>query len=157
MFIFDIDGVLADVTHLLPLIDQSLPKDKRDYDQYYSRIGEALPIEPALLMCADLLNTDNGFIFLTGRSERCRSQTLAWLNYQLPIENQISRHDLWMRKDGDERPAHEVKGDLIAELIANTGIETQNLIVFEDDRRCVEMYKQLGCYVCHVKHDKARS
>jgi hypothetical protein len=31
------------------------------------------------------------------------------------------------------------------------------LQLFEDDPHCAEMYESLGCYVCHVKHEKARS
>lgn len=155
MFIFDIDGVLADVTHLLPLISQDLPKDKRDYDQYYRRIGEALPIEPALEMCSDLLNADNSLVFITGRRESSRRDTVEWLlRHFKPI-----RHDflLYMRPDYDERPAYGVKGDLIASVIKHTLTDPKAMIIFEDDRQCVEMYKQLGCYVNHVKHDKARS
>ena len=162
MFIFDIDGVLADVTHLLPLINQSLPKEKRDYDQYYKRIGEALPIEGGKILGQGLIM--HKVVFITGRRESSRCDTVAWL---LRHFKPMQRHDclVYMRPDDDERPAHEVKRDLFAQMQKDyfnanhwpRTVEASEIVVFEDDRRCVEMYKQLGCYVNHVKHDKARS
>lgn len=161
MFIFDIDGVLADVTHLLPLISQDLSKEKRDYDQYYQRIGEALPIEGGKILGQGLIM--HKVVFITGRRESSRCDTVDWLHRHF---KPMQRHDclLYMRPDGDERPAHEVKRDLFAQMQneyfkANhwpRTVEPSDIVVFEDDRQCVEMYKQLGCYVNHVKHDKAR-
>ena len=70
-----------------------------------------------------------------------------------------------LHDDGDERPAHEVKRDLFAQMQKDyfnanhwpRKVEESDIVVFEDDSHCVEMYQKMGCYVNHVKHDKARS
>ena len=56
LYIFDIDGVLADVTHLLPLIQG----EHKDFEGYYSRIGEALPLKT---MCATLVHIIFNLLF----------------------------------------------------------------------------------------------
>lgn len=157
MFIFDIDGVLADVTHLLPLISQDLPKEKHDYDEYYRRIGEAVPIKAGQALSRAFVM--HKVYFVTGRSKRCMADTLAWLkkHFGRGVGRGLSEKQLYMRADDDKRPAHEVKSELICLMMQDTYTTASDIVVFEDDRRCVEMYKQLGCYVNHVKHDKARS
>jgi hypothetical protein len=157
LYIFDIDGVLADITHLLPLIQG----EHKDFDGYYSRIGEALPIEAGISI-ADaflfMLNEDgvNGmFHFVTGRSECSREVTGDWLVNTLHwLKSDFKLH---MRGNTDRRLAQDLKRGIIQRISVETGVPFSDMVVFEDDKDCARMYKQLGCYVCHVKHDKARS
>lgn len=156
MFIIcDIDGVLASITHLLPLIQG----ENKDFDAYYSRIGKALPIQKGLRIADALLFTlyEDGvrdkFHFVTGRSERSRGTTEDWLLDNL---NWLG-FDLHMRSNTDRRPAHEVKHDIIQRISKETGVPFNEMVVFEDDPQCAKMYESLGCYVCHVRHEKAKS
>jgi hypothetical protein len=156
MFIIcDIDGVLASITHLLPLIQG----ENKDFDAYYSRIGEALPIQEGLRIADALLFTlyEDGvrdkFHFVTGRSEHSRGTTEDWLIDNL---NWLG-FDLHMRSNTDRRPAHEVKHDIIQRISKETGVPFNKMTVFEDDPQCAKMYESLGCYVCHVRHEKAKS
>jgi hypothetical protein len=155
LYIFDIDGVLAAVTHLLPLIQG----EHKDFDAYYSRIGEALPIQEGLRIADALLFTlyEDGvrdkFYFVTGRSERSRGATEDWLLDNL---NWLGFR-VHMRSNKDFRPAHEVKHDIIQRISQETGVPFSDMVVFEDDPKCAKMYESLGCYVCHVRHEKAKS
>jgi hypothetical protein len=161
MFIFDIDGVLADVTHLLYLITG----ENKDFDAYYSRIGEALPLWHGLSILYGLnrqlygLNrqaflTQGAIYFVTGRSELSRNDTLEWLQRHGACGE---RPNLHMRSNTDRRPAHEVKHDIIQRISKETGVPFTDMVVFEDDPQCAKMYESLGCYVCHVRHEKAKS
>ena len=156
LYIFDIDGVLADVTHLLPLIQG----ENKDFDAYYSRIGEALPIEGAIsiLEAFDVCSREGMFgadiHFVTGRSELSRETTTKWLQKHGCAGE---RPNLHMRGNTDRRYAQDVKRGIVQRISTETGIPFSDMVVFEDDKDCARMYKQLGCYVCHVKHDKARS
>jgi hypothetical protein len=158
LYIFDIDGVLADVTHLLYLITG----ENKDFNAYYSRIGEALPIAQgcevlrAITMCAWTQQTypHGDIYFVTGRSELSRETTIKWLQKHRACGE---RPNLHMRSNKDFRPAHEVKHDLIQRISKETGVPFNEMIVFEDDPQCAKMYESLGCYVCHVRHDKAKS
>jgi hypothetical protein len=162
IFIFDIDGVLADVTHLLPLITGS----NKDYELYYSRIDEAVPIIRGLRLNGGIMyaTQTSSFsdeprhlcYFVTGRREQSRKETTEWL-YKNIAHHVYGNHKLYMRGDKDLRHAKEVKYDIIQTINKETGVPFNNMTVFEDDPQCAEMYESLGCYVCHVKHDKARS
>jgi hypothetical protein len=151
LYIFDIDGVLADITHLLPLIQGK----EKDFETYYKRIGEAKPIPLGVSLLQGINKHSHERVwFLTGRSEVCKDITIQWLQkHGLCGESP----NLRMRANGDERYADVVKRDLIQRACFRTGIQYDRMLCFEDDTNVARMYKQLGCYVCHVKHDKARS
>ena len=157
LYIFDIDSVLADVTHLLPLITG----ENKDYETYYSRIGEALPLKAGISIADTFLlklyedGVNGMFHFVTGRSECSREITSDWLSDNL---NWLKSYfNLHMRGNTDRRPAYQVKRGIIQRIHNKTGVPYAEMTVFEDDPQCAEMYESLGCYVCHVKHDKAKS
>ena len=154
LYIFDIDCVIADVTHLLYLVKG----ENKDFDAYYSRIGEALPLWNGLMILHGLNRQaflGNGSVhFVTGRSELSRNGTLEWLQRHGACGE---RPNLHMRSNTDRRPAHEVKYDIIERICKKNGRTFNEMTVFEDDPKCAKMYRSLGCYVCHVRHEKAKS
>ncbi|BEP15952.1 hypothetical protein acdb102_42630 [Acidothermaceae bacterium B102] len=97
--VLDIDGVLADVRHRLHHLER--------HPQNWSAFFAAAPGDPLLpegAAVAARLALDHEVVYLTGRPERCREDTVAWL----------SRHDLpegrlIMRANEDRRPARQTK------------------------------------------------
>lgn len=159
LYIFDIDGVIADVTELLFLI-QHTPKN---FDFYYECIGDARPIQSGIKIFDAILLKEYEELkhgspirvhFVTGRNEISRDATTTWL------ENNLNWNEEWfklhMRSKTDRRPAWKVKHDIVQRIHTETATPFSEMIVFEDDSDCVAMYKKLGCYVCHVKHSKAK-
>jgi hypothetical protein len=130
-YVFDIDGTLADITHRLPFIQ----KEPKDWDAFFDACSEDKPIQHiinvamALCMCAPV-------IFVSGRAERCRGKTEAWLMEHLSFDE-----PLYMRKDGDHRPDNEVKSELLDRLLAD-GHEPQ--LVFDDRSQVVRMWRERG-------------
>ena len=122
--VFDIDGVLADVSHRLHFL-QSHP-------QRWERFFTAADRDPLLHEGATRLRAalvDHEVIYLTGRPERTRTLTRRWLR----------RHDLptgplLMREDHDHRPARWMKRDALREL----GRERTVASVLDDDPAVVE-------------------
>jgi acid phosphatase class B len=157
LYIFDIDGVLADITHLLPLIQGK----EKDFETYYKRIGEAKAIKGGIAIADSILNTLNNdgnsgmFYFITGRNESSRELTTQWLEQELSWNKK--HYTIHMRGNTDRRYAQDLKREIIQRISIETGVPFSDMVVFEDDTNVARMYKQLGCYVCHVKHDKARS
>lgn len=160
LYIFDIDGVLADITNLLPLITG----EARDYDTYYGRISEPIPIELGICVIDAILlkeydSSSDGnrsrVHFVTGRNEISREATMTWLKRNLKWDE--NWYTLHMRSGRDRRPAWEVKHATIQKIHKTTNTPFSEMVVFEDDSDCVDMYVKLGCYVNHVKHAKARS
>ncbi|GAA4551639.1 LNS2 domain-containing protein [Pseudonocardia xishanensis] len=117
--VFDIDGVLADVTHRLHHL--------RARPQRWERFFAAADVDPLLEEGANRLRkaqVDHDVVYLTGRPERNRRLTERWL----------ARHDLptgplHMRDDYDYRPAREMKREVLRWLAEEHEIAS----VLDDD------------------------
>lgn len=139
--IFDIDGTLADCTHRLHLIGETPPK----WDEFFAGCADDQPITH-MLFVADTLAASTNIIFVTGRPERSREATLAWLKQHLPggegwAWSEDSRRDLYMRADGDHRPDTIVKSELLDQVHADGHLP---LLVFEDRAKVVKMWRERG-------------
>lgn len=133
-FVFDLDGTLADPTHRLRHIQQE-PKDWRSF---FADVGKDDLIEPVAKL---LLSLDWGTrsVILSGRSDECRDATMDWLDQMA-----IPYARLYMRREGDHRPDHIVKQDMLKQLLA----DGYRPILFIDDRdQVVNMWRELG-YTC---------
>jgi len=135
--VLDIDGVLADVRHRLHHL-QGRPKD-------WVSFFAAAPDDPALDQGRDLarrLAADHEVVYLTGRPERCRQDTLTWLDEQgLPAGR------LLMRGDADRRPARVTKVEALRRLQLDRPVET----MVDDDARVVEAVRAAGFTIVHVE------
>lgn len=141
MFIFDIDGTIADLGHRLHFIQQEPP----DWESFFASCGKDEPIvEVISLMRAIALRHD--IALLTGRSDECRNTTENWLDrYDVPY---CSMH---MRKHGDHRQDNVVKGELLDVLLTENDIPIQMIAgVFEDRNQVVAMYRNRGLRVYQV-------
>lgn len=127
---FDIDGVLADVRHRLPY----LARQPKDWDAFFA----AAPADPPLaegIALAVQANRDCEVSYVTGRPERCRADTEAWLD-----RHGLPRGRLLMRGSRDHRPARVAKVELLAEL-ATEGVVA---IVVDDDPAVCDAYERAG-------------
>jgi phosphoglycolate phosphatase-like HAD superfamily hydrolase len=136
-YLFDIDGTLADLSHRLPHI-QKTPKD---WDAFFDACEHDAPI-PHMLGVANTLAVDRSVVFVSGRAERCRAATMAWLKKHLPLlEWEDDARELYMRKDGDHRPDNEVKLELLEKIRAD-GYEP--IMAFDDRDQVVKMWRGAG-------------
>lgn len=134
--IFDIDGTLADCTHRLHHIEQS-PKD---WDAFFAECGNDSPILETTAVCQALHTCHFDIGFWTGRPERTRDATVAWLGFF------VGRWTQWrplrMRGDNDHRPDTVVKMEYI------DGDPPD--LIFEDRQRVVDAYRERGIRVYQV-------
>lgn len=128
--VVDIDGVVADVRHRLHHLDRR-PKD---WDRFFADAADD-PLLGEGAAVVDRLDADHEVVFLTGRPERCRADTEAWLE-----ANGLGGHLLVMRPPGTFRPAAEVKVALLAELAAGREVG----IVVDDDPSVVAAMRAAG-------------
>lgn len=77
-------------------------------------------------------------VIVTGRPEYCRPQTADWLR-----ENGISYKRMYMRPDGDYRPASEMKLILAGLVLKNYQVEAW----YEDCSAVSEMLRKIGICV----------
>lgn len=126
--VFDIDGVLADVSHRLHYLDV------HRWEKFFA----AAHADPLLDEGADRLRAaqdEHDVVYLTGRPERNRRLTETWLRgFGLPTG------PLFMRPDDDHRPARYVKREVLR-LLAR---EREIAMILDDDPAVVRVLTEDG-------------
>lgn len=118
--ILDLDGVLADVRHRLRHVEGPV----KDWHAFFAGIPDDPPLAEGFAIVERLRADGHDLVVLTGRPERTRADTERWL----------ARHGLpgvpvHMRRDGDRRPARQVKRSVVRRLAAGRSIA----VVVDDD------------------------
>ena len=142
LYVFDIDGTVADCSHRLHYITE----DKKDYKSFYAEIVNDTPIKNVIDFMTDLFNSitfDDKFIFLTGRSDECRQQTTDWLKKHCC---DIDSYEVLMRRKGDYREDTIIKKELLDKYL-NINQNYEVAVIFEDRTSVVDMWRKEG-YTC---------
>ena len=132
----DLDGVLADVRHRLHHVTDR----PNDWDAFFA----AAPrdgLHPEGKAVVEHLRQEHEVVYLTGRPERCRADTVAWL-----AEHGLDGHELIMRSSRDRRPAAVVKVEVIARRFGDRDVA----MVVDDDDRVVAAMRAAGHLVLHA-------
>lgn len=124
----DIDGTIADLTHRLHFSKG----DMKDWDKFFSEVKNDKPRKNII----EILNAhrEDGYevIFVSGRPERCRRDTLHWM-WKNGVVAGGEEPVLFMRQDGDHRPDTQVKSDIYDTFLVNYPIER----VYDDRPRVI--------------------
>lgn len=105
--VIDIDGVLADVRHRL----HHLRGARKDWRAFFAEVDADPLMEQGHAAATDAAGQGLGIVYLTGRPEGCRAETVSWLaRHGLPAGS------LLMRPERDRRPAREYKVQALREL-----------------------------------------
>lgn len=131
--VFDLDGTLADVRHRL----RFLYARPRDWDSFFRAAPHDPPLAEGVALAGELAQHSE-LAYVTGRPERCRADTVAWLDSQ-----GLPRGRLLMRDAGDRRPAYVVKLRLLRRLAEDHSIT----MVVDDDERVCDAYGKAGFHV----------
>ena len=135
--VFDIDGVLADVRHRLHHV-AARPKD---WDAFFAAAPKDPPLAEGLGAVATARDAGHAVVYLTGRPERCRADTLEWL-----AAHGLPSGELFMRADTDRRPARVTKLATLRRLARQVHVE----VVVDDDDAVVQMVRAAGFPVLHA-------
>ena len=138
IIVCDVDGTLSNHDHRIGLVTGP----KKDYEAYYSKMYLDVPFpEAQRVLKSFTLNPALGFWLLTGRPERYRAATEAWLREHFSF---LTRYHLFMRPDGDYTKASIFKERVLqSKLIA----EELEPIFIDDDLRNAEMYSRYGIFL----------
>jgi phosphoglycolate phosphatase-like HAD superfamily hydrolase len=150
LYIFDIDGTVADLTHRLHLIGAEngtfVSADQpKDWNAFYKACYNDLPIFEVIAIARALHAAGHTIVYSTGRTTSIYGETIAWLKkYRLPSPERI-----FMRPDGDHREDAVVKSELFDQI--NAAYANEKLGgVFEDRQQVVDMYRARGVRVFQV-------
>lgn len=144
IYIFDIDGTIADLSHRLHFIEDK----PSDWKAFFTACGDDKPIQDVIDLAWKLADTSE-IVLISGRSDECREATVAWLKqHKFPAPSR----KVYMRKAGDHRVDSIVKSELLDELIRDWSVPEHFQIagVFEDRKQVVDMYRSRGLRVFHV-------
>ena len=129
----DIDGTVADASKRV----HYLKEQPKNWDAFYRECDQDDPIEEIIELIRSL-DRRYRVVFCTDRRESERQKTLAWLNKH---HIHIANSQLLMRKDGDFRPDHVCK----PELVSKHGIENKDIaFVLEDRDSMVKYWRSQG-------------
>ncbi|MEO6205847.1 MAG: hypothetical protein ABIO67_10770 [Mycobacteriales bacterium] len=128
--VFDIDGVLADVRHRLVHVEQQ-PKN---WDAFFAAAVDDPVLEQGRALCLESAK-DCEVVYVTGRPERCRTDTLAWFGRHGLPEGRLS-----MRNARDRRPARVAKPEQLRRLAQDSVVA----VVVDDDPQVCDAYEKAG-------------
>lgn len=128
--VFDIDGVLANVSHRVHFLEHS----HQDWGGFFGAAWRdpALPEGVALVAQA---SQDCEIAYLTGRPEWCRRATHDWL-----LAHGFPDGTLVMRGNHDHRPARKAKPPMLRKLAKGRVVA----VVVDDDFEVCDAYETAG-------------
>lgn len=130
--VFDLDGTLADVRHRLRFVEGT----PRDWDAFFAAAPDDPPLIDGVRLARTCVESDGHEIaYVTGRPERCRADTTAWLT-----RHGLPEGRLLMRGPDDRRPARTTKPELLQRLARDRAIA----VVVDDDPLVCDAYEQAG-------------
>ncbi|MFC5670224.1 hypothetical protein [Streptomyces incanus] len=135
--VFDLDNTLADTAHR----QRFLECRPRDWDAFFA----TAPEDPSLAEGIALVHAsaqECEIVYLTGRPERCRRDTLDWLAAQGLPEGPVH-----MRGDADRRPARYTKLAILRRLARTREIR---VLVDDDELVCADA-RRAGFTVVHAR------
>ncbi|MFE9642911.1 HAD family acid phosphatase [Streptomyces sp. NPDC006365] len=121
--VFDLDNTLADTAHR----QRFLERRPRDWDAFFAAAPHDPPLTEGVALALEHAE-ECEVVYLTGRPERCREDTVEWLAAQGLPEGRI-----WMRRDNDRRPARRTKLEILRGLARNREVR---VLVDDDELVC---------------------
>ncbi|MFF6826407.1 hypothetical protein [Streptomyces longwoodensis] len=117
--VFDLDNTLADTAHR----QRFLERRPRDWDAFFAAAPQDPPLAEGIALAVQSAAACE-VVYLTGRPERCRRDTLEWLAAHGCPEGRV-----YMRRDGDRRPARRTKLEILGRLARARDVR----VVVDDD------------------------
>jgi hypothetical protein len=138
--VVDLDGVVADVRHRL----RHIQGRRKNWDAFFADAVHD-DVHPEGLAAVEALAAEHDLVFLTGRPERCRADTEAWLE-----RHGLGGHKVVMRPEGDRQPAASLKRKLLGRMAPPEGV----VLVVDDDTAVCESLRAAGYRVKQADWEK---
>ncbi|WP_328778950.1 hypothetical protein OHT68_06575 [Streptomyces canus] len=135
--VFDLDNTLADTAHR----QRFLERRPRDWDAFFAAAPKDPPIPEGIALVLERAE-ECEILYLTGRPERCRRDTLAWLGAQGLPEGRV-----YMRRNDDRRPARRTKLEILKQLARTREVR----VLVDDDELVCEDAERAGFTVVRAR------
>ena len=138
--VLDLDGVLADTRHRM----QHLSHGHRDWDAFFAAAVDD-PVHPeGLAVATESAGRGLVIVYLSGRPERTRADTLAWLD-----RHHVPPGEVVLRREGDRRPAAVMKVGALRRLAGRYRL----LVLVDDDPAVVRAVRRADVVAEVVRAD----
>ena len=157
IYIVDVDGTVADISHRLHFIDASQAKHvdqaknpTKDWEGFFAAAVDDKPIFEVIAVVRALYNQGHTIAISTGRPSNSNHSagTVKWLQ-----KYRVNNHGVFMREAGDHREDYVVKEELLDQIIARFPGQALGG-AFEDREQVVAMYRKRGLRVFQVAEGK---
>ena len=111
-----------------------MERRRKDWDAFFGAALDDPPLAQGVALAVESAK-DCEVVYVTGRPERCRADTLAWF-----ARHGLPPGQLRMRRDRDHRPARRAKPDLLRELARGRVVA----VVVDDDQQVCDAYERAG-------------
>lgn len=121
--VFDIDNTLADTAHRQHFLEGR----PRDWNGFFGAAPADPPLARGVALALESAQ-ECEVVYLTGRPERCRKDTVGWL-----ARHGLPEGTLWMRGNQDRRPARQTKLEVLKRLARGREVR---MLVDDDELVC---------------------
>ncbi|WP_328477343.1 hypothetical protein OHS71_05425 [Streptomyces sp. NBC_00377] len=135
--VFDLDNTLADTAHR----QRFLERRPRDWDAFFAAAPQDPPL-PQGVTLALAAAEECEVVYLTGRPERCRRDTLEWLAAQGLPNGRVH-----MRRNDDRRPARRTKLEILRGLARGREVR----VLVDDDELVCDDAERAGFTVVRAR------
>ncbi|MFE5401912.1 hypothetical protein ACFQ9Z_10975 [Streptomyces sp. NPDC056580] len=135
--VFDLDNTLADTAHRQHFLE-SRP---RDWDAFFAAAPADPPLAEGVTLALETAR-ECEIVYLTGRPERCRRDTLDWLAAHGLPEGRVH-----MRGDADRRPARFTKLEILRRLARGRRVR----VLVDDDELVCDDAERAGFAVVRAR------
>ncbi|MFF7472282.1 hypothetical protein [Streptomyces sp. NPDC008092] len=135
--VFDIDNTLADTAHRQRFLERS----PRDWDAFFAAAPHDPPIAEGVALAVATAE-ECEIVYLTGRPERCRRDTLDWLAAHGLPEGRVH-----MRRNADRRPARHTKLEILRRLAERREVR----VLVDDDELVCDAAERAGFTVVRAR------
>lgn len=136
LFLFDLDGTLADCEHRRALLENKADKDR--WERFYGACKDDLPIQP-VIDTYNLLAPNADIWIFSGRRESERLATMDWFRKVGMIRIPDA---MLMRPTGDTTPDDVLKQSWLDSMFDED--RSRLVAVFDDRDRVVAMWRRNG-------------
>lgn len=138
MYIFDLDGTLANNDHR----EHFVTGEDKQWDEFFEACDKDKPVMEVIDVARSLYHGGHSIYIFTGRSASVEEKTKKWLE-----ENKVPFDKLVMRPEENYTPDQELKWKMVQDHVGNPD---RIQAVFDDRNKVVKMWREKGIKCFHV-------
>ncbi|MEU2060600.1 hypothetical protein [Streptomyces sp. NPDC013455] len=135
--VFDLDNTVADTAHRQHFLENR----PRDWNGFFAAAPQDPPLAEGVALAVESAG-ECEIVYLTGRPERCRRDTVEWLAAHGLPEGRV-----FMRSNADRRPARFTKLEILRRLARDREVR----VLVDDDELVCDDAERAGFTVVRAR------